>query len=77
MSQITFDRRGPQRQLTIKEALNRLSQRLAWYGPETLQVGRINSVGETLLSVEIMTQAGQVVRQMELDRSTGDLSTPR
>ena len=74
MRQNTFNQRDPQRHLTIKEALDRLSRRLAWYGPETLRVGRICAVNETFLTVEIMSQSGQIVREMEVDRSTGDLA---
>lgn len=73
MSQNIFDRRRMQRPLTIKEALGRVSQRLAWYGPQTLRVGRIIAVGEALLLTEITTKSGQVVRQMEVDRSTGEM----
>lgn len=73
MSQNVIDRRQPQRRLTVREALERLSQRLAWYGPETLRVGRIITAGETLLMAEIVSAAGKVVRQLEVDRSTGEM----
>ena len=71
MSQNLVDRRQPPRPLTVEEALERLSQRLAWYGPTVFKVGRIVILGETQLMAEIVSTSGKVIRKLEIDRSTG------
>lgn len=71
MSQRLEHGHPPHPPLSVEEALERLSQRLAWYGPTMLRVGRIVTVGQELLTAEIVSGSGKVVRKFQIDRRTG------
>lgn len=59
------------RPLNADEVKEIIEGRLAWRGNENLAVGQVSEKDDKVITVQIVTKDGSLVRTLEIDRATG------